>query len=173
VASDPVVHTISGDRVRASGGRLINTSSQVISNRKSLDLDDLDFAGIGGEAYEAYEAYSRSKIAFALLTRGFARRYPDVRVADFHPGVFVAGLAREMPVARFVARSPLRRAVSHIVGTPESGALELVELARTDAPLSGEYYLDGRPADPGAAVRDPAAAARLWDLASARVGLPA
>ncbi|WP_447002582.1 SDR family NAD(P)-dependent oxidoreductase [Saccharothrix isguenensis] len=156
-------------RVRESGGRLVTTSSQTVEDRKQIDVDDLDVAA----EYEPYEAYSRSKLALALLTREFARRYPDVPVADFHPGVFVGGIARELPMQRMLAKSPFRHLIDVVLSTPEEGAKTLVHLVETDEPLHGDYYVNSRRTDPGPSAEDPVVAARLWGIAARRAGLPA
>ncbi|RSM80762.1 short-chain dehydrogenase [Amycolatopsis sp. WAC 01375] len=156
------------DRVLASGGRVINTSSQTVEDRKQIDLDDLDVSG----EYEPYEAYSLSKLALALLTREFARRYPELPIADFHPGVYVAGLARELPMQRVLAMPPMRHVVEFFVSTAEEGAKTMIHLAETQSPLRGDYYADSRRTDAGRSAEDADVAGRLWDIAARRVGLP-
>ncbi|WP_330343148.1 SDR family NAD(P)-dependent oxidoreductase [Streptomyces sp. NBC_00557] len=156
------------ERLRDSQGRVLVTSSQVIEGRRQLNPKNIN----GASGYEPYEAYADSKLALALLTREYARRHPDIGVADFHPGVFLGGLARELWRERLLASGPLRGTVQRFVGTPEKGAETLLMLAGTDAPLHGEYYKDCRRTDPGATAEDPDVAGALWDVCAHGTGLP-
>ncbi|WP_018568371.1 MULTISPECIES: SDR family NAD(P)-dependent oxidoreductase [unclassified Streptomyces] len=156
------------ERLRDSGGRVVVTSSQTIEGRRQLDPKNVN----GKAKYEPYEAYADSKLALALLTREYARRHPEIQVADFHPGVFVGGLARGLWRERLLTNSPLRGTVERFVGTPDKGVDTLLHLAGTDTPLHGEYYKDGRRTDPGATAEDAVVAGQLWDICAHGTGLP-
>ncbi|MFI5776347.1 SDR family NAD(P)-dependent oxidoreductase [Nocardia sp. NPDC051570] len=151
------------DRLRASAGRVIVTSSAE-HKKGRLNLDDLN----SERDYRPMRVYATSKLAEALLTREFARRYPDIGVADFNPGGIASDFNRDMGRTGQVLRSPLGRL---ILTTPERGAQTLVYLAETDEPLHGEYYFRNRRARASRATGDLDTARALWAISDATVGV--
>ncbi|MFF3228880.1 SDR family NAD(P)-dependent oxidoreductase [Nocardia suismassiliense] len=147
------------DRLRHSGGRVITTSSAQ-HKKGRLDLDDLDST----RRYRPMQAYATSKLAAALLTREYARRHPEVGVADFDPGSIASEFNRDMGFTGSLLRGPLGRL---ILTSPEQGAKTLVYLAETDEPLHGQYYFRSRVAHPSLAALDLDTGRRLWHLSNA------
>ncbi|WP_378738226.1 SDR family NAD(P)-dependent oxidoreductase [Nocardia brasiliensis] len=153
------------ERLQESGGRVIFTSSAK-HKKATLDLDDLD----SEHRYQPVQAYANSKLAAALLTREYARRHPEIGVADFDPGSIASDFNRDMGRTGTLLRGPLGRL---ILSSPEKGAETLVYLAGTSESLHGQYYLNSRIARESAAARDPAEAQRLWDISNAMLGVSA
>jgi len=151
------------ERLRASNGRIIVTSSHAHYWIR-LNLDDLSNARAAWP-----RLYATSKLASALLTREYARRHPELGVADFHPGFVATSLARGVPLVGYLAETPLR----HLLPGPDRGARTLVYLAGTGDRLDGGYYADCRPARLGKAATDPLVARKLWEICARLVGLPA
>jgi NAD(P)-dependent dehydrogenase (short-subunit alcohol dehydrogenase family) len=147
------------DRLHESGGRVITTSSMA-HQAGHLDLHNLN--------RYSWRSYSTSKLAIMLLDREFARRHPDIGVADFHPGVIASEFWRSIAPLRLLLKTPLR----YLIGSSEQGADTLVYLAGTDEPLHAGYYVNRRRVQERAAARDPVTADALWDRCAAMVGLP-
>jgi NAD(P)-dependent dehydrogenase (short-subunit alcohol dehydrogenase family) len=151
------------DRLRESHGRVITTSSTAhLAGR-------LKMRTLKSPPAFSWRSYSTSKLAIMLLDREFARRHPDIGVADYHPGVIASDFWRDVTPIRLLLKTPLR----YVLSTAEQGADTLVYLAGTSEPLDGGYYVNRRRVRESAAARDVAAAARLWDLCARMVGLPA
>jgi NAD(P)-dependent dehydrogenase (short-subunit alcohol dehydrogenase family) len=151
------------ERLRTSGGRVITTSSRAhLAGR--LDLHKLT----APPSY-SWRSYSTSKLAIMLLDRAYARGYPDIGVADYHPGVIASEFWRDIGPVRLLLKTPFR----HLLGTSEQGADTLVYLAGTDEPLRAGYYVNRRQVRESAAARDVATGARLWEICAEMVGLPA
>lgn len=154
------------ERLRESDGRVVFTISD---NHKSgeVKLDDLDLA----HGYKSAKAYANSKLAVAMLDREFARRHPELGVADFHPGVVATEFTRDMKLMVALARSPLGRTMKRFMTSPEEGAETLVYLSGTTEPLHGEYYVKSKRAKVARAASDRVLAGELWNISAARVGL--
>jgi len=155
------------ERLRAAApARVVNTASNAHRGTR-LDFADLQSAG----GYRGVEAYGRSKLANILFTSELARRWrgSGVTVNCLHPG-FVA--------TRFGNGSGgwisygLRLAKLFAI-SPEKGAETIVHLAASPvvAEVSGAYFYQCRPAQPSAAAKDDAAAARLWRESERLAGL--
>jgi NAD(P)-dependent dehydrogenase (short-subunit alcohol dehydrogenase family) len=158
------------DRLRESGGRVVNTSTMLVA-KADLDLNDLDTTG---GKYHPHQVYNNSKLGAALLIREFSRRYPQVPVADFHPGIIASEFARDMKLQQLLMKTPLKRPLRRLLKTPEQGAETLVYLATTTRDgLSNRYYVESKPGTESAKVKDQAKGGRLWDISSERVGLAA
>jgi NAD(P)-dependent dehydrogenase (short-subunit alcohol dehydrogenase family) len=157
------------ERLQESGGRVINTSTMMVHKNAGLDLEDLDSV----HGYKAHKVYNGSKLAAALLTREFARRHPELGVADFHPGIIASEFARDMKLQRALMKTPLSGPLRRLLNTPEQGAETLVYLSGTTDELRGNYYVKGQRGDESPKVRDRTAASRLWEISSRRVGLAA
>jgi NAD(P)-dependent dehydrogenase (short-subunit alcohol dehydrogenase family) len=147
------------ERLRTSEGRVITTSSMAHT------VGHLDLRSVG-QGY-SWRSYSNSKLAIMLLDREFARRHPDIGVADFHPGVIASEFWRGIAPLRLLLKTPLR----YLIGSSEQGADTLVYLAGTDEPLRGGYYVNRRRVRELSAARDPVTADCLWDRCAAMVGL--
>ena len=121
--------------------------------------------------YRAMGTYARSKLANILFVRELARRLAPSGSVAFaaHPGMVATRITRD---GDSKAAAVVWRASSRWLRTPEEGAATSVYLATEPGiePLSGSYFVDGRPVEPDARGRDDAAAARLWDLSAAATG---
>ncbi|SDX83867.1 NADP-dependent 3-hydroxy acid dehydrogenase YdfG [Amycolatopsis xylanica] len=156
------------DRLRESGGRVVITTSDNHKTGK-VNLDDLD----SEQGYKSQKAYANSKLAAAILNREYARRYPELGVADFHPGVVASEFSRDMKLMHAFANSPLGKPMRHFLTSPEQGAETLVYLSGTTEPLHGGYYVKSKPAKPAKLASDENLATELWEITSRRVGLVA
>ncbi len=134
--------------------RVVNVGSEAHRSGR-IAWDDPELA----RGYGAWRAYAQSKLALLLLTREMARRDPGVAVNVVHPGAIATGIWRDVPW-------PFRALLDLALPAPEKGATPVVRLATDPAldGLSGRYFVRHREAEPSAAGRDDAAAARLWEL---------
>lgn len=144
--------------------RIVNVSSQ-IHYRGRMRWDDLQLE----KGFDGQTAYAQSKLANVLFTRELARRLPaSVTANAVHPGVIATGLMRAMPW-------PVPLIAKAVLASPETGAAPLVRLA-LDADvegLTGRYFDKLHEKRPSDEALDDRSAARLWELSSKAVGLPA
>lgn len=154
-----------GDRLIASGGRVIVTASRASTRPyAALDPDRLD--GVG--RYRPMKAYASAKLANVAFAAELPDRLPGVRAVSLHPGLirsnFAAGSA---PLIRTFMHSPARA----FMRSPEQGADTLVWLttAADDDLVDGAYYIDRRPARRNPVVDDPEFRRRLWDRSAQAV----
>ncbi len=157
------------ERIKQSApARIINISS-TLHQRTSMNFDDLG----GKRSYGGMRAYGQSKLGNILFTNELARRLAGtgVIVNSVHPGGVATNLGRNNGVlARgFIAMAGL---FSH---TPEKGAETQVYLA--SAPevegVTGEYFVDCKPARSSAESRDQRIAHRLWEVSAQMTGIAA
>ncbi len=167
------------DQLRATpGARIVNVASHAHRGAR-LDFDDLQFS----RRYAGWTAYQRSKLCNLLFTHKLARKLGPAgpTVNALHPGFVRSHLGQGRVdnsvfwrgVAAVVFRLPLA------ISTAE-GARPSVHLASAPelAGVTGEYFSSGvvgrnrlriRPTTPSEAARDPAIAARLWDVSEALI----
>ena len=154
---------------RSAPARVVTVSSAVHKQVGAIPWDDLPRGAQSGQA----QAYPVSKLLNILFTAELARRLAGSGVTAncLHPG--------------FV-RTSLGRDVTGVLGTvlpmilrlrpgPEAGARTSVYLASSPevAGVTGGYFVNCKPAEPGALAKDTQAAARLWALSEDLVGLAA
>ncbi|MEV4620723.1 SDR family oxidoreductase [Asanoa sp. NPDC049573] len=158
------------DRLRESApARVVTVSSQAHANGR-IDFDDLQ----GVRDYSGARAYSKSKLANLLFTYELARRSPDLSVTAnaVHPGVVNTSFGAEDPGAVQRLLVPLLRP---FMKTPASGAATSIWVA--SAPelerVTGSYFDNGKPRRSAENSYDRAVAARLWQISSDLVALPA
>jgi NAD(P)-dependent dehydrogenase (short-subunit alcohol dehydrogenase family) len=151
------------DRLQASGGRVVTTSS---SNHAKAEFDFSDLQLERG--WTTGRAYGRSKLANIWFTTEFRRR-TGIPASAFHPGTISTDLNRDAPFVRII--KPLEKLVMR---SPEVGADTLVWLAvEPEGGAPGATYYAGRaPAETSAAAQDGAAAERLWEVSDQMVGRP-
>ena len=152
---------------RSAPARVVTVSSAVHKQVRAIPWDDLPRGAQSGQA----QAYPVSKLLNILFTAELARRLAGTGVTAncLHPG--------------FV-RTSLGRDVTGVLGTvlpmilrlrpgPEAGARTSVYLASSPevAGVTGGYFVNCKPAEPGALAKDTQAAARLWALSEDLVGL--
>jgi NAD(P)-dependent dehydrogenase (short-subunit alcohol dehydrogenase family) len=150
------------DLLKASApARIVNVSSGAHTGTESMDFDNLQgekrFAGMG--------AYSQSKLANLLFTYELARRLKGsgVTVNALHPGYVDTGFAQN--------NGPLFKVGAKLSGrifgrTPEEGAATSIYLASSPEveEVSGQYFIDCKPAESSPASHDMTAAERLWQV---------
>ncbi len=158
----PVVLTraLAGTLRAAPRPRVVMVGSEAHRSGR-LRWDDLELS----RGYGVWRAYSQSKLALLLLARELARREPGLSVNVVHPGAIATSIWRDVPwIGRFVLDRLLPPAVK--------GAGPLVRLALDPAldGVTGRYFDRYREAEPSAAARNDAAAARLWEILSSALG---
>lgn len=151
------------DRLKASApARIINVSSSSHWRAGNFPLTDLPDAAKS----KGYRAYGRSKLCNILFTYELARRLAGagVTVNAAHPGLVRTRIARNNGL--------LGRAVNAIIGArgvaPAQGAATLLYLAASPEAhgITGQYFVDCRPAPSSEASYNTANASRLWELSA-------
>jgi NAD(P)-dependent dehydrogenase (short-subunit alcohol dehydrogenase family) len=154
------------DRLEASGGTVINTSSA--AHRMGV----VDFTDLENERdYKPWRAYGAAKRMNILHAAEINRRFRGVRGVSFHPGVVATGFAREG--ARFT-RILYETILSKLFMIPsEKGADTLVWLATAEPGRDwepGGFYIKRKRAPTRTQAADPAVAAKLWGWSEQAVG---
>lgn len=161
------------DRLLAApGARIVNTSSTAHRMVKGLDFADLQTEHA---PYKEMEAYGRSKLAALLFTAELDRRLrkagADVTAVAAHPGY-----SNTTPKGGFV----MRLATDIFAQPAAMGALPQLYAATALDVAGGDYIgpggiaeMRGYPAKVGRtdAAKDPAAAARLWQVSEELTGV--
>jgi NAD(P)-dependent dehydrogenase (short-subunit alcohol dehydrogenase family) len=148
------------ERLEATPGSRVVTTSSIGNNAGRVDLDDLDWER--RRYLNGFPPYATSKLLNILFTRELARRSP-VPAVCFHPGNVASDFGRDGLLYGLVYRSPLKRLV---LITPEQGGANLTALCiRPDiAEFDGAYFNQMKPhGRTSKAAGDPALAAGLWD----------
>jgi NAD(P)-dependent dehydrogenase (short-subunit alcohol dehydrogenase family) len=154
------------ERLRASApARVVNVASDA-HKFGALDFDDLQ----NERRYRSMKVYGQSKTANILFTRELARRLEGtgVTVNCLHPGAVATRLGQQNGA---IARV-LTRALAVFFRTPAQGADTAVWLASSPAldATTGRYFYSRRELEPAPHARDPAAAARLFEVSARLVG---
>jgi retinol dehydrogenase-14 len=147
--------------------RVVMVSSNAHATGR-IDFDDLQ----GERAYSGARAYNQSKLANILFTYELARRLQGTTVTAnaLHPGVVRTSFGAEdpgrarrlfVPIIRPFMKSPVRGAATsiHVASAPD---LERV---------TGRYFANSKPKRSSERSYDEIAAARLWQVSAAMVGL--
>jgi NAD(P)-dependent dehydrogenase (short-subunit alcohol dehydrogenase family) len=150
----------------AAPARIVNVASRAHQGVR-LNFKDLQAA----KGYSGWWAYKRSKLANLYFTYELARRLDPARatVNALHPGF----VRTDIGVASGFLPDWLWNAVKLAAITPEQGAETSVYLASDPslAAVTGQYFVKCRPERSSAVSYDTAAAARLWQISQALVGL--
>jgi NAD(P)-dependent dehydrogenase (short-subunit alcohol dehydrogenase family)/catechol 2,3-dioxygenase-like lactoylglutathione lyase family enzyme len=166
------------DRLAATPGARVVTTSSVGNNAGRVDLDDLDWER---RRWSGLRAYTTSKLLNVLFTRELARRLEGTRVTAtcFHPGNIRSDFGREGLLYGIVYRTPLKHLV---LISPEMGGANLTALAvrpdhadfngaRTVGAVGGDGRGDGAVIDHVTLrVGDRAASERFYDTVLPRLG---
>jgi len=158
------------ERLEATPGARVVTTSSVGNNGGRVKLDDLDWTS---RRYSGLRVYMTSKLLNVLFTAELARRAPALTAVCFHPGNIASDFARDSPLFGIPYRTPLKRV---FLIPPEAGGEALVHLATRDdlAPLDGGYF--DRFSDNGRTSRqakDAELARGLWERSAEMAGVPA
>lgn len=157
------------DRLLASSGAVVNTSSVAAARYGRLDLDDLNNAN----NFSPNKAYGDSKLANILFTKGLHKRFhaQGLSAVAFHPGNVATNFASETSsYFRFVYHTPLWLALI----SPERGARPLVQLAEGTPGQdwrSGAYYNRHKLGKTNPQADDEHLADQLWQRREEMVGL--
>jgi retinol dehydrogenase-14 len=157
------------ERLLAAEAPRIVTTSSAAHRSAHIQFDDLNMR----RSYSGWAAYGQSKLANILFTRELARRLPPggPTANAFHPGFVNSNLARPNPFLR-----PIVGLIFKLVAkSPEQGARTGIYLASSAevADISGKYFLDERPIQPGSSALSREAARRLWEESASMVRLEA
>ena len=129
----------------------------------TIDFDDLQ----GERDYSGPRAYNQSKLANVLFTYELARRLGSgpVTVNALHPGMVRTGFGSEDQQVAWKVVAPVMRP---FLRSPARGALTSIHLAASPEVegVTGTYFADRRPKQSSALSRDPAVAARLWQVST-------
>jgi NAD(P)-dependent dehydrogenase (short-subunit alcohol dehydrogenase family) len=152
--------------IAAAPARVVNTASAAHRGEK-LDFDDLQCT----KGYRPQSVYGRSKLCNILFTRALARRLNGTGVTAncLHPG-FVRTNLGQRHGSLF---GNMVRMAMLFAGAPDRGAKTIVYLATSPAvaDVSGDYFVDCRPATPSAQAQDDASAERLWTATARLAGI--
>lgn len=145
----------------AEAGRIVVVASEAHRGVR-LDFDDLQ----SEHGYRRWAAYRRSKLANIMFAYELARRLEgqSVTVNALHPGF----VATDIGVRHRFVPALLWRIGKLAAVDPERGAAASIHLASAPevAGVSGQYFVDCRPARSSAVSYDRAAAERLWDVSA-------
>jgi retinol dehydrogenase-14 len=158
------------DRLRASAPARVVTVSSGAQAMGSIDFEDLQ----GERDYSGQRAYNQSKLANVMFTYELARRLAGSGVTAnvLHPGVVRTNFGREDSKGWMRLMLPVIRP---FMKSPERGAATSVYLASSAEleGVTGRYFANSKPKASSKASQDTGAAARLWDVSAALVGLRA
>ena len=157
------------DRLRTSAPARVVTVSSGAQSMGSIAFDDLQ----GEQDYSGQRAYNQSKLANVMFSYELARRLQGSGVTAnvLHPGVVRTGFGQEDSTGWMRAMLPVIRP---FMKNPERGAATSVYLASSPEVegVSGRYFVNRKERSSSKASHDTTAAARLWDVSAALVGLP-
>jgi NAD(P)-dependent dehydrogenase (short-subunit alcohol dehydrogenase family) len=153
--------------IQSAPARIVTVSSGAQSMGR-IDFDDL----MGERRYSGQTAYNQSKLANVMFTYELARRLAGtgVTATALHPGMTSTSFSAEDPSRVF---APLVFVMRPFMKKPERGADTPVYLASSAAAegLTGQYFADRAPRKSSESSYDTVAAARLWRVSAALVGL--
>jgi retinol dehydrogenase 14 len=156
------------DRLRQSAPARVVTVASNAQAMGRIDFDDLQCE----RSYSGARAYNQSKLANVLFTYELSRRLEGsgVTANALHPGVVSTSFGAEDPgrVQRLFV--PYTRP---FMKTPAQGAATSIHLASAPelATVTGRYFAISLPKRSSKRSYDEAAAARLWQVSAALVGL--
>lgn len=175
------------DALKAAGSaRIVNVASEAHEDVDAFDFSDPQAArtrGLGSYptseagsifyslalpwAHPAFRQYARTKLANMLFTVELSKRLSGTGVTanSLHPGM----VASDFSAGNGVYGWFMRRLMNLRGISVEEGAATTIYLATSPEveQVSGQYFANSQPATCSAAARDPAAAARLWQLSEA------
>ncbi|GAA4367681.1 SDR family NAD(P)-dependent oxidoreductase [Paeniglutamicibacter cryotolerans] len=158
------------DRLVASHGTVVNTSSVASRLYGHLDLENLESRG----SYTAARAYGTAKLAQILFTGELQRQYgpAGLNAAAFHPGIVSSGFsAGPGDAMRGVYQN---RWIKPFLTRPEKGADTLVFLATTPAGTGwkpGSYFVRRKLSKVPGQASDTALSTALWERSKALLAL--
>jgi retinol dehydrogenase-14 len=152
---------------RSAPARVVTVSSAAHKQVRAIPWDDLPRGAQSGQG----QAYPLSKLLNILFTTELARRLAGTGITAncLHPGFVRTGLGRDV-TGVLGAVLPL---ILRLRPGPSAGARTPVYLASSAqvAGVTGEYFVNCKPAEPSALAKSTLAAARLWALSEDLAGL--
>jgi NAD(P)-dependent dehydrogenase (short-subunit alcohol dehydrogenase family) len=162
-------HFILVNRLRgalAPEGRIVMVSSNA---HRRAPAAGIRFDNLAGErGYFAFTLYAQSKLANHLFARALARRLEGRTANSVHPGLVYTGIFRMLPA---LPREVLMLFGRPFMKSPEQGAATQVYVATSPllAGVTGVYFADCNPQQPGRNMENDALAERLWAWSQERV----
>jgi len=153
------------DRVTAAPqGRVVVVGSMA---HAQVPPGGIQFDNLSGRGWER-QAYGHSKLANGLFSFELAKRLAGTRATSnsLHPGVVATNIMRNM---NFRPPAGGGGGGGFSFESPAQGAATSCYLASNPslAKVTGLYFVDCNPAEPSALQKDPALAARLWQVSEA------
>lgn len=156
------------DRVTAAPqGRVVVVGSMA---HAQVPPGGIQFDNLSGQGWER-QAYGHSKLANGLFSLELAKRLGGTRATSnsLHPGVVATNIMRNMnftPPAGGGGGGGRGGGGGFSFEQPAQGAATSCYLASHPslAGVTGLYFVDCNPAEPSALQKDPALAARLWQV---------
>jgi NAD(P)-dependent dehydrogenase (short-subunit alcohol dehydrogenase family) len=156
------------DRLKTSAPARVVTVSSGAQTMGRIDFDDLQ----SERAYSGQRAYNQSKLANVMFTYELARRLSGTGVTAtvLHPGVVRTRFGAEDQPGLFAVLTPL---VRPFMKSPARGASTSVYLASSPEVegVTGQYFANRKPKRSNPLSYDTTAAARLWRVSAALVGM--
>ena len=157
-----------GRLTESAPARVVTVSSNAQA-MGSIDADDLQ----GARSYSGARAYNQSKLANLLFTYELARRLrgSGVTANAVHPGMVRTSFGAEDPAGIQRLLMPL---APLLMKAPEQGAETSIHVASAPGleQVTGRFFARSKPRRSSKRSYDRAAAARLWKMSAALVGLP-
>lgn len=155
------------DTVRASAPSRVITVASAQHASQQVPFDDMTLQ----QGYKPLQLYAKSKLMAIMVTYALARRLQGTGVTAnaLHPGVVATHFGKDagglFPVM-FAVLAPFER-------SPEKGARTAIYLASSPnvADVSGQYFVNSKPARSSEASTDVAAQERLWALSEQITGI--
>jgi NAD(P)-dependent dehydrogenase (short-subunit alcohol dehydrogenase family) len=152
--------------VAAPQGRVVVVGSMA---HAQVPPGGIQFDNLSGQGWER-QAYGHSKLANGLFSLELARRLAGTRATSnsLHPGVVATNIMRNMSFTPPAGGGGGGRGGGggFSFEQPAQGAATSCYLASHPslAGVTGLYFVDCNPAEPSALQKDPALAARLWQV---------
>ena len=127
----------------------------------------IQFDNLSGQGWER-QAYGHSKLANGLFSLELAKRLQGTRATSnsLHPGVVATNIMRNLNFTPPAGGGGGGGGGGFAFEQPAQGAATSCYLASHPslAGVTGLYFVDCNPAEPSALQKDPAMAARLWQV---------
>jgi NAD(P)-dependent dehydrogenase (short-subunit alcohol dehydrogenase family) len=158
------------ERLKASAPARIVTVSSGAQSMGKMVFEDL----MGERKYSGQTAYNQSKLANVMFTYELARRLAGtgVTATALHPGMTSTAFSAEDPARAF---APLVAVLRPFMRSPQKGAETPVYLASSPEVdgVTGRYFANRKAKESNKSSYDTTTTARLWQVSTDLVGLPA
>ncbi len=129
----------------------------------------IQFENLSGKGWER-QAYGHSKLANGLFSLELSKRLAGMRATSnsLHPGVVATNIMRNMNVTPPAGGGNRGGGGGFAMETPAQGAATSCYLASNPAlaRVTGQYFADCNPAQQSDYQKDPAMAAKLWQVST-------